>query len=154
MTQPIGNDFHVLSLGDQHGRMAVTKVVESERSTDGSIYSGEPEPSALVGTTDRAALWGGEDPTFRVAPPGDVLAQLADQNWGSVTLRTDDAVFGAPSMTLQEVSVMVVTTASDRPSSSNAPSEGRRSHRNGVRTFALFPRCRTQCWLVCRSHNP
>lgn len=86
MTETIGDDFYVLSLGDQNGSMAMSEVVISERSTDGSFHSGEPEPPAPVGTTDRAALGGREDPTFRVAPPGDVPAQLADKELGECDL--------------------------------------------------------------------
>ena len=51
MTQPISDDFHVLALGDQLGRMALTKIVEPERSTDGSFHGWELEPPEPVGTT-------------------------------------------------------------------------------------------------------
>jgi len=74
------------ALSDQHGGVAMSEVVTSERSTNGGINSGEPEPPAPVGTTDRAALRGGEDPTVRVARPGDVLAQLTDQELGECDL--------------------------------------------------------------------
>ena len=54
MTETVGDDFHVLALGDENGSMAVSEVVISERSTDGSLKSGEPEPAAPVGPPERA----------------------------------------------------------------------------------------------------
>jgi hypothetical protein len=54
MTETVGDNFHVLALADENGSMAVSEVVMSERSTDGSLKSGElepaPSPEPLVGT--------------------------------------------------------------------------------------------------------